>query len=107
MYLLQAKEKVDKEVRKKERERKKRLRQERKERKKIDSYDGLVQGWQDTTFNCGYLGSFAVSCVATFTSRTHTHTHSMRTLRRRQRLQFHAGPSHLPDASPWPQTHVH
>lgn len=107
MYLLQAKEKVDKEVRKKERERKKRLRQERKERKKIDSYDGLVQGWQDTTFNCGYLGSFAVSCVATFTSRTpHSHTLNAHT-RAYQRLPFHAGPSHLRDASPWPQTRVH
>jgi hypothetical protein len=60
MYLLRAKEKVDNEVRTKERERKKRERQERKERKKIDSYDSLVQGWQDITFNCGYLGSFVV-----------------------------------------------
>eukprot|EP00035_Acanthoeca_spectabilis_P036820 m.41981 g.41981 ORF g.41981 m.41981 type:complete len:317 (+) comp8268_c0_seq1:105-1055(+) len=60
MYLLHAKQKVDKEVRRKERAERKRERQKHRERKKLDSYDSLVSSWSDATFNCGYLGSFAV-----------------------------------------------
>mmetsp|Transcript_1878 Transcript_1878/g.5966 ORF Transcript_1878/g.5966 Transcript_1878/m.5966 type:complete len:314 (-) Transcript_1878:140-1081(-) len=63
MYLLRAKEKVDKEVRRKERRARKRARRKRRERRKIDSYQHLLSSWSDATFNCDYLGSFEILTV--------------------------------------------